>query len=338
MVRYFLFFFVLLVFFSNFLFPQNREEKEWEDFLNTKIPLTNVSPIYQENFHNYGENEINVEKDFLLSRCKYEQIKSLSKLLETFSNIDAILLLKSCKNIDPKNLKKVESIYKQKIYDLIKFPKLELISSEKEDPELNLLHIQILNLWEERVYFYSNFYNPHALSFLAEEKTFTEEINRIVYSDMNQIRRISLLKKMKEDLIRNQKSIYQSFSHSEINPFQAKNLLEENQKVHSDLLSLFTIFLKDSELPTSNKDNLLAWQSCLNELDIKTPNVRLLAFYGFFEDYKRFKMDSYPADSKEVVSIRLFLRKNLYQAHHFSGRINYALNTCRKILKFTTNQ
>ena len=43
-------------------------------------------------------------KDFLLSRCKYEQIKSLSKLLESFSNIDAILLLKSCKNIDPKNI------------------------------------------------------------------------------------------------------------------------------------------------------------------------------------------------------------------------------------------
>jgi dGTP triphosphohydrolase len=321
-IIYTLFFYILLsLIFSSSQFAEG-EDKE---ILKNGQPLITKVPLQFETFaKEEEEEEINSEIEFQKKRCKSDSIKNLSEVLAQFSKVDSLLALKSC----VRNEKGLENRIKQQIFFLAKFPKLEILFKEKEEPIFSDLMQKLLLLWEERVYFYSNFYHGQSLLWLGEEKEISEEINRILYTDMSEKRKVSLLKKIIDDLETTNHRIYHLFQFSHKNLFLAKTLEEENLKSREILQSLLTILAEDEFISNENKRKLKSFNICLNNIDIKNPETRLAVFVGFWQDYHFLGNIHKDVLQKEIRSIINFLKKNILQSHHFERRLEKGLNVC----------
>jgi hypothetical protein len=313
------------------LWPEDNPDQTWEFFLKNRIPRTHVQTPYNSLPSDSIEEEMDSEMQFEQNRCKYESIKNLAEITERFSRVDALLLLRNCRNLKDKNLRQTENQAKQQIFALSKFAKLEIIRSEPNDIELNESLEQLTKVWEERTYQFSNFYHKHTLLWLGEEKELTEEINRIVYLDMNPSRKLALLKKMREDIALSNKRLYHFFQYSQANPWEAQSLLEENQNTKSRLLDLLREIKQDQNLFAGPWEAISHFEECIEKLNIENPKIRLTVFIGFWQDYEIFYRKLNQRENKETLAILKFLKKNTLNSHHFVGRLYQNLSTCQII-------
>jgi hypothetical protein len=315
----------------------SQSETGLEELQKTGVPVSFVTSPYEDLTVDM-EEEIDSEIDFQKTRCKFESLKDYADILSSFSKVEALFLLKKCNSTNAKNVKQVESQAKQQIFLISKFPKLELIHPDPKNIPMTELIAQITKLWEDRIYFFSNFYHEPVLLWLGEEKEITNEINRIVYTDMNEKRKWSLLKKLSDDILRSNQRIYQLFQYSGRNPLHAKDLQEENSQAKQTLHSFFQMLSNDENMPPAEKEKIISFNDCLAKINRSTPNLRLAHFLGFWQDYEILFSHKGANESKERLSIRNFLKKNTFQSHHFTRRLEKGLNTCNKVAQLPTTQ
>jgi len=312
------------------LWAQSFETEGIENFLKTHRPITQVLSPY-EIFPKEEEEEIDSEMEFQNKHCKFETIKRYAEILSKFSKVDGLLALKSCNVTKEKKIKLLEDRIKQQIFLLSKFPKLEIIPNEKKDPNIDELTTSVSNLWEERVYLFSNFYHGHSLIWLGEEKEISEEINRVLYTEMNEKRKISLLKKMADDLKATNLRIYHLFQFSSQNPFYVTDLEAENKKSKETLENYFFNLFQEDIISPLNREKIRSINVCLSKIEIKNSHTRLTSILGFWQDYAFLAKSSQQNETKENQSIWKFLKKNIYNSHHFERRLENGLNICERI-------
>jgi hypothetical protein len=335
MRNYFLFFLIPCYYFT--LYSEDVLTKKYEEFGKFKIPLTEVKTPYEQTSMEKAEEEIDAEIDFQTSRCKQETLLQYAELLNRFSKVEGLILLKNCRNATSKNIPQIEKNAKQKLFELSKFPKLEILNPDPNDTNLSEVLKELMITWNERVYIYSNFYHKHSLIWLGEEKEFSEEINRIVYADILPKRKLSLLKKIHDDLNSSNQSLYFQFLYSQTNPFSAITLLEENENTKMVLIGFLSQLAREDSVSSENKLKTKQLKECLERLPGDHPKIRILMVYGFWQDYEIFIREIGSKDLKELNSTLQFLKKNIFQSHHFLGRLDASLKSCQSVAKFLTN-
>ncbi|TGN18167.1 hypothetical protein [Leptospira idonii] len=300
----------------------DEAKEHFELYLKTKIPTTKLKDSHYKETINPSSDEdaIESEFEFYIKKCTNKKIVSLSKILKPFSSIDSLIYLKNCS--EPGQEQKI----KQKLFEIIQFPKLEILETEIQNPEIKKIAEEILPLWEDRVYVFSNFYDPHTLVWYGKEKGFTEEINRIVYKDMPEHRKKTMLLRIKEDLLLSNQQIYHIYSYSTQSPWNEKNLLSENKRAEGYYLKIMDEWGKDPTFPSEKKQQLQELSNCITALGNQEKKFRLLGFYGFFTQYGTFTKESDPEEEATVQ----FLRKNIYHSAHFERRWLEIRNSCLK--------
>ncbi len=323
-----LFFLITYLFFFHSLVSEPHPAESFESFLKTNLPITQVNSRFDSQTVD-EEEEIDSEIEYFSKKCKHPSLVAYGLILTHFSKVDGLLFLKECPKEKDNKTKQLEERAKQQIFMLFKFPKLEIIS-DSVDPDSK----EITDNWEKRVYVFSNFYHKNILQWLGEEKELTNQINRIIYTDMNEKRKENLLKKIKEDLILSNKRIYHLFQYSTHNPFLVESLGEENKISHSKLGSLIGLISKEEYLKEIQKVRIKKLGDCLDSLDIQNSKVRLFSLYGFWQDYSFFFDYDQTKETKDSLSVRKFLKKSLLNSHHFESRLEKGLNTCEALAEF----
>ncbi|BDA79322.1 hypothetical protein LPTSP3_g22520 [Leptospira kobayashii] len=317
--------------------PMNAEKpnpvKEYEDFLVTKSILTKIKKDSYSHFQNDPSENNDLEKDieYYLAKCKYKKIKNLTRILKLFSPVDSLLFLKQCSETKKEEASSFESTVKQKLFELSRFPKLEIIETELADKEVLSSFSELKRIWEDRVYLFSNFYSPHSLAWLGYEKEITEEINRIAYSDLPVHRKANQLNRIKEDTIQANKKLYLMFLYSAENPWNKTSLSDENRESFTFYRERSEKLLSDPDFPTDAKAKLEELLNCLKNInEVGKENMRLLFFYGFFYDYGMDWNNLGAELLKEEKSVLSYLKKTIYQSHHFEKRLHQIGKTCKE--------
>ncbi|PJZ45594.1 hypothetical protein [Leptospira brenneri] len=270
------------------------------------------------------------EQDFLfyLKNCNHPEIKDLTQILKYISFYDAILTVKQCAEANKDELILLEKQTKKKIFDLIVLPKLEILESEITNEELIPLITQLRKEWEKTIYIFSNLYKSHEVLFLGKEREYTLAINRVLYSDMPEARRKTLVLRLLQDMKGHNKSIYQLFYYSKQNPWSSANLNEENLEAKKYFLSLLEEWKVDPDFDPEKINNLNEFQTCLEEIPETNQKIRILGFFGFFSDYGRFSIKDQMTFSKSNQTRVRFIKQTLFRSHHFYKRLENVLTSC----------
>lgn len=332
----FILFLTLLFFYEAGLKAESTPEENWEQFKTTNCPITSVNKDYETSV-TPEEDEIDADLAFYGKKCKQDAILHLSSLLSQFSKVDSLILLEECANAKVKNWKPLEEKTKQKIFTLSKFPKLEILKMENSEENINDLTKQVEKVWQERIYRFSNFYHDQSLLWLGEEKAFTDEINRVLYTDMTDKRKISLLRKLVLDLEASNMRIYHLFQYASRNPFSARSLYEENQTSKMVLQSMLQSFSKEDDISKFQKEKLISFSACLEEINLKGKGIRLSSLLGFWQDYEFLTRMVQIQKVEKSQSIPKYLKKTIFNSHHFEGRLEKGLNACRALSQLKLN-
>ncbi|GBF48726.1 hypothetical protein LPTSP4_02260 [Leptospira ryugenii] len=331
------FYFTLFVL-AHAVFAEDSFSILWKDYLENHLPLSEVSEVYGEAFSEDLETEIRSEREFLLSRCESSSLRSIANMMYHLSHVESMILLKECRISPKKKWPQLETAAKQKLFEITKFPKLEIIGSLKDTADAKEILEKLYSAWEERVYRFSNFYQTGQISYLSKEKAITQTINELVYVDMNPERKLSLLRKMVKDLREEEESLFQTFLYSHQNLFSVQKRSLENQRNKETLETLLAYFLSHPALQEPLKTEIKEWKDCLNEIKLDAPGIRLSVFSGFLQDYQRFPYLASEAKPKELFQVSQFLHKNLFSSHHFTRRIQESLQTCRKLASYGSKE
>ncbi|TGN03916.1 hypothetical protein EHR08_12065 [Leptospira bandrabouensis] len=274
---------------------------------------------------------IQEEEDFLYywKLCSQSEIKDLTEILRYISFYDAILTVKHCTEFNKEELFQLEKQTKKKIFDLIVLPKLEILESEITNPDLIPLVAELQKEWEKTVYIFSNLYKAQEVLLLGKEKEYTLAINRVLYSEMPESRRKTLILRLLQDMKQQNKSSYQLFYYSKQNPWAVSSLKEENSEAKKFFLSLVEEWQLDSDFSQENKPLLKEFQVCLEEIPVNHEKIRLLGFFGFFNDYGRFTTKNQLNFSKSNQTRVRFIRQTLFRSHHFQKRMENVLTSCK---------
>lgn len=274
---------------------------------------------------------IQEEEDFLYywKLCSQSEIKDLTEILRYISFYDAILTVKHCTEFNKEELSILEKQTKKKIFDLIVLPKLEILESEITNPDLYPLVAELQKEWEKTVYVFSNLYKAQEVLLLGKEKEYTLAINRVLYSEMPETRRKTLILRLLQDMKQQNKSSYQLFYFSKQNPWAVSSLKEENSESKKIFLSLIEEWQLDSDFAQENKPLLKEFQVCLEEIPMNQEKIRLLGFFGFFKDYGRFTTKDQVNFSQSNQTRVRFIRQTLFRSHHFQKRLENVLTSCK---------
>ncbi|MCW7493078.1 hypothetical protein ND861_11460 [Leptospira sp. 2 VSF19] len=271
------------------------------------------------------------EEDFLYywKLCSQTEIKDLTEILRYVSFYDAMLTVKYCSEFNKEELLLLEKQTKKKIFDLIVLPKLEILESEITSPDLIPLVADLQKEWEKTVYVFSNLYKAQEVLLLGKEREYTLAINRVLYSDMPETRRKTLILRLLQDMKQQNKSSYQLFYYSKQNPWTVSSLKEENSESKKFYLSLIEEWQLDPEFSQENKSMLKEFQVCLEEIPVNHQKIRLLGFFGFFSDYGRFTTKDQTDFSQANQTRVRFIRQTLFRSHHFQKRLENVLASCK---------
>ncbi len=328
--------FMLLLFHEVPLRAESSPEEDWENFKKSQCPITHVNLDYETSV-TPEEDEIDSDITYYEKKCKQETLKNFSTLLSHFSKVDSLILLEECASAKVKNWKPLEEKTKQKIFTLSKFPKFEILTVGDSDEGISELTRKVTQVWQERVYTFSNFYHQRSLLWLGEEKEFTDEINRVLYTDMNEKRKTNLLRKLIQDLEASNQRIYHLFQYSSRNPFLAKSLYEENQRSKETLQRFLHNVSMEDEISAIQKEKLESFIACLDNINLRGQGVRLSGFLGFWQDYEFLNELTPKIKGEKSQSIPKFLKKTIYNSHHFEGRLEKGLNACRALAQLKLN-
>ncbi|MBM9547727.1 hypothetical protein JWG40_11910 [Leptospira sp. 201903074] len=271
------------------------------------------------------------EEDFLYywKTCAHSEIKDLSQILRYISFYDSMLTVRQCSDTSKDALIQLEKQTKKKIFDLIVLPKFEILESEILSEELIPLVAELRKEWEKTIYVFSNLYKSHEVLFLGKEREYTLAINRILYSEMPETRRKTLVLRLLQDMKQHNKSTYQLFYYSKQNPWSASNLSEENSESKKFYLTLINDWILDPEFDSDKLTTLKEIQSCLEEIPNTNKGIRILGFFGFFSDYGRFTTKDQISFSQSNQSRIRYIRQTLFRSHHFEKRLENVLTSCK---------
>nr|WP_208742305.1 hypothetical protein [Leptospira kanakyensis] len=275
------------------------------------------------------------EQDFLYyqKNCNHSEIKDLTEILRYISFYDAILTAKQCMESNKEELVQIEKQTKKKIFDLIVLPKLEILESEISNEELIPLVTDLRKEWEKTIYIFSNLYKSNEVLFLGKEREYTLAINRVLYSEMPETRRKTLVLRLLQDMKSHNKSTYQLFYYSKQNPWSSANLTEENFESKKFFLSLLEEWKIDPDFDLEKLTSLKEFQSCLEEIPNTNQKIRILGFFGFFSDYGRFTTKDQTNFSKTNQTRVRFIRQTLFRSHHFHRRLENVLTSCKNSIQ-----
>lgn len=271
------------------------------------------------------------EEDFLYywKTCNHPEIKDLTEILRYISFYDAILTVKQCSEGSKEELTQLEKQTKKKIFDLIVLPKLEILETEITNEGLVPLVSELKKEWEKTIYIFSNLYKSHEVLFLGKEREYTLAINRVLYSEMPETRRKTLILRLLQDMKQQNKNTYQLFYYSKQNPWSAANLNEENTESKKFFLSLLAEWSVDPDFDPERSSSLKEFQSCLEAIPNTNQKIRILGFFGFFSDYGRFRTKDQTSFSQANQSRIRFIKQTLFRSHHFQKRLENVLISCK---------
>lgn len=271
------------------------------------------------------------EEDFLFywKTCNQIDIKDLTQILRYISFYDAILAVKQCNTANKEEMTLIEKQIKKKIFDLIVLPKFEILESEIVSDELIPLVDELRKEWEKTIYIFSNLYKSHEVLFLGKEREYTLAINRVLYSEMPETRRKTLVLRLLQDMKQQNKNTYQLFYYSKLNPWSTSNLNDENSESKKFFLALLEEWELDPDFDPEKLSPLKELHSCLEEIPSANEKIRLLGFFGFFSDYGRFSTKDQTTFSRTNQTRVRFIRQTLFRSHHFQKRLENVLTSCK---------
>ncbi len=125
--------------------------------------------------------------------------------------------------------------------------------------------------------------------------------------------------------------MYLLFLYSAENPWNRFSLSDENKESFSFYQRKSEKLLSDPDFPTEAKAQLEKLLNCLKNINSQDKeNRRLLSFYGFFYDYGMDWDDLGMEILKEEKSVISYLKKTIYQSHHFERRFNQIGRICKQ--------
>ncbi|EMY69573.1 hypothetical protein [Leptospira vanthielii] len=331
--------FILLLFIS---FPLLAEwfpkSKSFDEIWNTFDSNQNLfSQAYGVQTRDIIRTETAAEvQDFLYywKICNQSEIKDLTEILRYISFYDAILIVRQCSEANKDEVTQLEKQTKKKIFDLIVLPKFEILESEITNEELIPLVSELRKEWEKTIYVFSNLYKSQEVLLLGKEKEYTLAINRVLYSEMPETRRKTLILRLLQDMKQQNKNTYQLFYYSKQNPWSVSNLNEENSESKKFYLSLLDEWKLDPDFDLENLPSLKEFHTCLEEIPITNQKIRLLGFFGFFSDYGRFTTKDQTSFSQANQTRVRFIRQTLFRSHHFQKRLENVLTSCKNSVQF----
>ncbi|MDF3819226.1 hypothetical protein P3G55_04915 [Leptospira sp. 96542] len=326
-MKYFfiIFFFGLVPLWPQWFSKKDNFESHWKLFNEKRI-------IQSDAYRKFGATDVRLEPieyegefSYFYNLCAHEDIKELSVLYKLLSFYDATVLLKTCSESKKEYLPELEKIAKKRVFDLLILPKLEILESETNLENLSPYVNELKSEWEKTIYLYSNFYKATEVLYFGKEREFIQTINTTLYSEMPESRRKVAIQRLLEDLKVHNKSSYQLFLYSKQNPWSSPSLVEENNRSITYYNAILSDWENETEPIIDEKEKLQSLRNCLLGLTKKTGNYRLLAYYGFFYDYGRF-VGLQNVQNQSKVS---FIKRTIYQSHHFKNRLDVVLNSCK---------
>ncbi|TGL90985.1 hypothetical protein EHQ68_01600 [Leptospira congkakensis] len=271
------------------------------------------------------------EQDFLYfwKNCNHPEIKDLTEILRYISFYDAILTVRQCSESNKEELIQIEKQTKKKIFDLTVLPKLEILETEITNEELIPLVTDLKKEWEKTIYIFSNLYKSNEVLFLGKEREYTLAINRVLYSEMPETRRKTLILRLLQDMKQHNKGSFQMFYYSKQNPWSSANINDENLESKKFFLNLIEEWKIDPDFDPDKLSSLKEFQSCLEEIPNSNQKVRILGFFGFFSDYGRFTSKDQTTFSKPNQTRVRFIKQTLFRSHHFHKRLENVLTSCK---------
>lgn len=326
--------FLVILCFASPLLPQwftkaPSFETIWTEFQNS--PSLKSEAYSKEKFPIIKEIESreNEEYEYYFQACKFPEIRELTEILKLVSFYDALLQIKRCSETNKSELSTAEKNIKKRIFDLTVFPKLEILNSEISNVEILKLVRELQTEWEKTVYVYSNFYKSHEVLFFGKEREYTTSLNRILYSEMPESKRKSLLLRLLQDIKGNQRSTYQLFYYSSQNPWNLSDLPSENTKSKTYFLDVLSSWSSDPNLTKSQLSQLNELANCLEKIPSEEKKIRIFGFFGFFSDYGRFSINGPTQFQKDNLTKLQFIRKTIFQSHHFQKRLENVMISCK---------
>ncbi|TDY71100.1 hypothetical protein CLV96_0055 [Leptospira meyeri] len=326
---------LIIVFFSSFpiqaqWFPKSKSfEDVWTSYYSKQNLFSQAYGIQTRDMIRPATEAEEEDFSFYWKSCHQTEIKDLTQILRYISFYDAILTVRQCVTANKEEQIQLEKQTKKKIFDLIVLPKFEILESEIKNEELIPLLEELRNEWEKTIYVFSNLYKSHEVLFLGKEREYTLAINRVLYSDMPEARRKTLILRLLHDMKQQNRSTYQLFYYSKQNPWSASNLNEENTESKKFYLSLIEEWKVDPDFDTDQINTLNEFQTCLEEIPNTNPKIRILGFFGFFSDYGRFTTkDQFSFSQTNQTRVR-FIRQTLFRSHHFQKRLENVMISCK---------
>lgn len=327
MKRVFTIFFLTNMLFAEGFFPKKTYVQDLEEF--------EQKPKYKSEAYQSGESWSRIpndettkdEYDYYAKKCPSTELRDSAQILYSLSPFDSVFVLKNCSEI-PESLRGgLEKSTKQKIYDLSFLPLYEKIQNV-ELPDHSIF-TDSFAIWKRTVYRYSNFYKNDLL-FLETERQFSNQLIRVLYSESSISQKLISVKKITEDMRNHNLAKLQMYLYSKQNPVFAKNLEEENSFLYKYFKSSILLFLDENEISEVDKIKLKQFESCLDRIK-EDSNQRLLLFYGYFSDYERFLYTPVSKTNLKASQQWNFVKRTVFQSHHFSGRSLELSETCSLI-------
>ncbi|EOQ88322.1 hypothetical protein LEP1GSC202_3445 [Leptospira yanagawae serovar Saopaulo str. Sao Paulo = ATCC 700523] len=304
-------------------------ETIWNEF--QKEPSLHSIAFKKETYPILREIETKQEEEFQYYQnlCKSNEIRDLSDILKQISFYDALLHIRRCAEGKKEDLLPIEKDSKKRIFDLILFPKLEILPNEITNDEIYSLVRELLREWEKTVYLFSNFYKPHEVLFLGKEREYSLTMNRILYSEMPESKRKTLLLRLLQDIKSHQKSTYQLFYYSNQNPWNLKTLKLENEKSKSIFLEILKLWKLDPIFSNTQRSQLNDLEICLAKIPSDQTKIRIFGFFGFFHDYGRFGYENQIGALGSNQTRLQYIHQTLFQSHHFQKRLENVMISCK---------
>lgn len=326
---------LIIVFFSSFpiqaqWFPKSKSfEDVWTSYYSKQNLFSQAYGIQTRDMIRPATEAEEEDFSFYWKSCHQTEIKDLTQILRYISFYDAILTVRQCVTANKEEQIQLEKQTKKKIFDLIVLPKFEILESEIKNEELIPLLEELRKEWEKTIYVFSNLYKSHEVLFLGKEREYTLAINRVLYSDMPEARRKTLILRLLHDMKQQNRSTYQLFYYSKQNPWSASNLNEENTESKKFYLSLIEEWKVDPDFDTDQINTLNEFQTCLEEIPNTNPKIQILGFFGFFSDYGRFTTKDQISLSQTNQTRVRFIRQTLFRSHHFQKRLENVMISCK---------
>jgi hypothetical protein len=94
-------------------------------------------------------------------------------------------------------------------------------------------------------------------------------------------------------------------------------------------LEIVSLWKNDPNITDTISSQLNELENCLVFLPKDQLKIRIFGFFGFFSDYGRFSNEDLTQLQRENQIKLQFIRKTIFQSHHFQKRLENVLISCK---------